>query len=105
MDVNVRGDKRELGIKKRRKDFHTQEALVLLAQLGHNALVWFKRWFLGGTAAAKLEVERSVKDVMTMPTEVRVERRGAKVRLKLLPLHPWAKAVAKSVRARFPRSG
>jgi hypothetical protein len=106
MEVDIRGDKRGLGIEKRRKkSFHAQEALVLLAQLAHNLIVWFKEWFLGGTAAAKLGVERLVRDVMAMPAEVRVRKRGKKVRLKLPELHPWAKAVAQGVKARFPRHG
>jgi len=84
MEVDIRGDKRGLGIEKRRKkNFWAQEALVLLAQLSHNLLVWFKRWFLGGTEAAKLGVERLVREVMRMPGEVRIGRRGRKVRLKL----------------------
>jgi hypothetical protein len=37
MEVDIRGDKRGLGIEKRRKkSFLAQEALVLLAQLSHN---------------------------------------------------------------------
>lgn len=108
MEADIKGDKRGLGIEKRRKkNFHAQEALVLLAQLSHNLLMWFKRWFLEGTAAAakQLGVERLVRDVMAMPAEVRVGRRGRKVRLKLPSLHPWAKAVAEGVGVRFPRNG
>jgi hypothetical protein len=82
MEVDIRGDKRGLGIEKRRKkSFHAQEALVLLAQLSHNLLIFFKRWFLGGTKAKKLGVERLVREVMRMPGEVRLARRGKKVRL------------------------
>jgi len=33
METDIKGDKRGLGIEKRKKSFHTQEALVLLAQL------------------------------------------------------------------------
>jgi hypothetical protein len=106
MEVDIKGDKRGLGIEKRRKkSFWAQEALVLLAQLSHNLIVWFKRWFLEGTAAAKLGVERLVRDVMRMPAEVRVGSRSKKVRLKLPPLHPWAKAVAQGLGARSPRNG
>jgi Transposase DDE domain group 1 len=106
MEVNIKGDKRGLGIEKRRKkSFHAQEAVVLLAQLSHNLLVWFMRWFLAGTKAQKLGVERLVREVMRMPGEVRVTRRGRKVRLKLPHLHPWAKAVAEGIGERFPRNG
>ena len=85
----MEGDKRGLGIEKRRKkNFWAQEALVLLAQLAHNLLVWFKRWFLEGTNAMKLGVERLVREVMTMPAEVRVGRRSKKLRLKLPTIHP-----------------
>jgi hypothetical protein len=39
METDIKGDKRGLGIEKRRKkSFHAQEALVLLAQLSHNLL-------------------------------------------------------------------
>jgi len=79
MDVDTRADKRELGIEKRRKEsFHAQEALMLLAQLAHNMVIFFKRWFLGGTKAEKLGMERSVRKLMRMPAEVRVGRRGRK---------------------------
>lgn len=107
MEVDIKGDKRGLGIEKRRKkSFHAQEALVLLAQLAHNLIVWFKRWFLlEGTAVAKLGMERLVREVMAIPAEVRVRKRGMKVRLKLPTLHPWAKAVAQGVKARSPRNG
>lgn len=106
MEADIKGDKRGLGIEKRRKrNFWAQEALVLLAQLAHNLLVWFKRRFLAGTAAAKLGVERLVRDVMAMPGEVRVGRRARKVRLRLPAPHPWASAVAEGVAARFPRKG
>lgn len=106
MEVDIRGDKRGLGIEKRRKkSFHAQEALVLLAQLAHNLLIFFERWFLGGTKAKKLGVERLVREVMRMPAEVRIGRRGKKVRLKLPHLHPWARAVAEGISLRFPRNG
>jgi hypothetical protein len=106
MEVDIRGDKRGLGIEKRRKkSFHAQEALVLLAQLAHNLLIFFERWFLGGTKAQKLGVERLVREVMRMPAEVRLGRRGRKVRLKSPHHHPWAKAVAEGISLRFPRNG
>jgi hypothetical protein len=106
MEADIKGDKRGLGIEKRRKkSFFAQEALVLLAQLAHNLLAWFKRWFLGGTAAAKLGAERLVRDVLAIPGQVRVGRRGTKVRLKLPALHPGAKAVAQGIGARCPRNG
>jgi hypothetical protein len=106
MEVDIKGDKRGLGIEKRRKkNFHAQEALVLLAQLAHNLIVWFKRWFLEGTAAAKLGMERLVREVMAMPAEARMGRRSKKLRLKLPELHPWAKAVAQGLRARSPHGG
>ena len=107
MEVDIKGDKRGLGIEKRRKkSFWAQEALVLLAQLAHNLLTWFKkRWFLAGTAAAKLGMERLVREVMAMPAEVRVGRRGRKVRLKLPTLHPWAKAVAEGLGLRCHHDG
>jgi Transposase DDE domain group 1 len=106
MEVDIKGDKRGLGIEKRRKkSFHAQEALVLLAQLAHNLLIWFKRRFLAQTAAAKLGVKRMVREVMAMPGEVWVGRRGMKVRLKLPTLHPWAKAVAEGLRTNSPPNG
>jgi hypothetical protein len=70
-----------------------------LAQLSHNLIVWFKRWFLEGTAAAKLGVERLVRDVFAMAAQVRVGRLTGMVRLKLPYLHPWAKAVAEGIEA------
>lgn len=67
MEVDIKGDKRGLGIEKRRKkSFHAQEALVLLAQLSDNLIVYFKRWFLRGRGAEKLGVERLVREVLAM---------------------------------------
>ncbi len=105
MESDIKGDKRGLGIEKRRKkSFFAQEAVVLLSQLAHNLLVWFKRHFLGGTAAQKLGVERLVREVMAMPGQARVGRRG-RVRLRLARQHPWAGAVAEGIAARHPPSG
>jgi hypothetical protein len=106
MEADIKGEKRGLGIEKRRKkSFLAQEAVVLLAQLAHNLLAWFKRWFLAGTAASGLGVERLVREVLAMPGEVRTGRWRTKVRLKLPPLHPWARAVAEGISARFPHDG
>ena len=105
-ESDIKGDKRGLGIEKRRKkSFWGQEALVLLAQLAHNLLAWFKRRFLAGTAACGLGTERLVREVLAMPGEVRTGGWRTKVRLKLPTLHPWARAVAEGVRARFPHDG
>ena len=106
MEADIKGDKRGLGMEKRRKkSFFAQEAVVLLCQLAHNLLVWFERHFLGGTKAEGLGMERLVREVMAMPAQVRVSRRGRKVRLRLPLLHPWAGAVAAGVASRFPRRG
>lgn len=106
MEVDIKGDKRGLGIEKRRKkSFHAQEALVLLAQLSHNLIVWFKGWFLASTKAGGLGMERLVREVLAMPAQVWTGRYSKKVRVELPTLHPWAKAVAKGIRARFPRNG
>lgn len=105
-EADIKGDKRGLGIEKRRKkSFFAQEALVLLAQLAHNLVAWFKRRFLAGTAAGGLGTERLVREVLAMPGEVRSGGWRAKVRLNLPTLHPWARAVAQGVRARFPHNG
>jgi hypothetical protein len=59
---------------------------------------------LEGTAAAKLGVERLVREVLAMVAEVRVGKISGKVRLKL-PYHPWAKAVASGIETHYPRNG
>ena len=106
MESDIKGDKRGLGIEERRKkNFHAQEALALLAQLAHNVLAWFKGWFLRGTKAAELGQERMVRDVLAMPAEVRRGRFSGALRLRLPHLHPWAKAVAAGTRARSIRDG
>jgi hypothetical protein len=106
IEADIKGDERGLGIEKRRKkSFFAQEALVLLSQLAHNLLLWFERRFLGGTKAERLGIERLVREVMAMPAQVRLGRRGRKVRLRLPRLHPWASAVAEGVGARSPRTG
>jgi hypothetical protein len=107
MEVDIKGDKRGLGIENRRKKgFFAQEAVALLAQLSHNLLAYFKGWLLGGTDAAKLGVERLFREVLAIPAEARMgRRRGAKLLLKLLELHPWAEALARGTQTRFPPSG
>jgi hypothetical protein len=106
MEVDIRGDKRGLHLEGwRKKRFYAQEALVLLAQLAHNLLVWYKRWFLSGTKAAGLGVERLLEEVLAMPAQIRVGRWRARVRLLLPTLHPWASAVAKGIGAHYPPSG
>jgi len=108
MEADIKGDKRGLGIEKRRKrSFHAQEALVLLAQLAHNLIAHFKRWFLGGSGAQKLGVERLLREILALPAEARVGKRGRGRRLlvKLPELHPWAEALAHGVEARFPPGG
>jgi hypothetical protein len=105
IESDIKGDKRGLGLEKRRKkSFPAQEAVVLLCQLAHNLLVWFERHFLGGTKAEGLGMERLVREVMAMPAQARVGRRGRRVRLRLPYLHPWASAVAEGVAARYPRN-
>ncbi len=79
---------------------------MLLAQLCHNLLAYFKEWLLGATdASRKLGVERLVREVMAMPAEVRMRRRGNKLLLKVPEPHPWAEALASGIGARFPPSG
>jgi hypothetical protein len=106
MESDIKGDKRGLGIEQRRKkSFFAQEALVLLAQLAHNLIAWFKRWMLGGTEAEKLGAQRLVREVLAMPAEARVGRRGSRLSLKVPQLHPWARALLRGTEARFPPSG
>jgi hypothetical protein len=106
MEVDIKEDKRGLGIEHRRKkSFFAQEALALLAQLSHNLLAYFKEWLLGGTDAEKLGVERLVREVLAMPAQARMGRRGSTLSLKVPELHPWAEALAHGVGARFPPSG
>jgi hypothetical protein len=106
MESDIKGDKRGLGIEQRRKkSFHAQEALALLAQLSHNLIAYFKEWLLGGTRAQKLGAERVVREVLAMPAQARTARRGSKLLLKVPDLHPWAKALASGARARFPPGG
>lgn len=45
----------------------------MLAQLAHNLLVWFKRWFLWGTKVAGPR-RRLVDMVLAIPAQVRMER-------------------------------
>jgi hypothetical protein len=75
-----------------------------LAQLAHNLGVRFKRWFLAGTKAGELGMERLVREVMAMPGQVKVRRRGSRkmIHLKLSALNVWAKAVAKGIKGRYP---
>jgi Transposase DDE domain group 1 len=106
MEVDIKGDKRGLGIENRRKkSFYAQEALALLVQLSHNLLAYFKGWLLSGTEAEKLGAERLVREVLAMPAEARMARRGSTLSLKVGELHPWARALASGVGARFPPSG
>ena len=60
---------------------------------------------LGGTEAEKLGAQRLVREVLAMPAEARVGRRGSRLSLKVPQLHPWARALVRGTEARFPPSG
>lgn len=71
MEMQIKGDKQALGlVKQRQKRLYTQEAMILLAQLTHNLLVWSRNWFLAATKAAKVSTERSVKQALRTSGEV-----------------------------------
>jgi hypothetical protein len=46
-----------------------------------------------------------VREVLAMPAQARMARRGTKLSLKVPELHPWAEALARGVGARFPPNG
>jgi len=105
MEVQIKGDKHGLGLAKRRKKrFYAQEALILLAQLAHNLLVWFQDYFLTGTKAAKLGTERLVKQVLNIPGQIHW-RWKKKVKLVINTHHPWANAFLQGVKNKFSLSG
>ena len=78
---------------------------LFLGMTGPFLIVYFKRRFLEGTAAAKLRVERLVRELLAMMAEVRVGKMSGKVRLKLPDHHRWAKAVAAGIEKHYPRNG
>ncbi len=94
VETQNKGDKLGLGLAKRNKHkFVAQEILVLLAQLGHNWVIWTRN------ALAKTEpgfaqygIYRMVRDVFRIPGYVGVDASG-KVQIVLSDIHPLAKNV------------
>lgn len=93
-EVDIREDKQGLLLTHRRKrDWRTQEMLLLLNDLAHNFLSMFRRKVLVGTPIADSGPYRLIRDVLTIPGSALIEDDHL-VELRLADSHPLAQLLA-----------
>ncbi len=77
VEIGIKESKQGIGITKRnKKRFAAQAMVMLLGQLAHNMVVWFKRWLMNAAETPQLNrlgVPRLVRDVFTMSGKIEVD--------------------------------
>ena len=77
VEIEIKESKQGIGITKRnKKRFAAQAMVMLLGQLAHNMVVWFKRWLMNAAETPQLNrlgVPRLVRDVFTMSGKIEVD--------------------------------
>jgi hypothetical protein len=97
-EAEIKEDKKGLDLERRRKrNFQGQEALILLAQLAHNILIWAKEWFFWGMKIAGFGIVRLREKVLKLPGEVEIKGKRLK-KFFLKESHPFAAAVLAGAR-------
>lgn len=93
-ETQNKGDKQGLGLAKRNKhSFAAQEMLVLLAQLGHDWVIWSRNALVPhAPALARYGIQRMVRDVFRIPGSIRFDAVG-KVQITFSDHHPLARSV------------
>ncbi len=103
VEIEIKESKQGLGITKRnKKRFAAQAMVMLLGQLAHNLVVWFKRWLMEAAEPAKLKrygVPRLVRDVLTISGLVEVGEARAVTRITLNKAAPVARHCLKALQA------
>ena len=107
VEIEIKESKQGLGITKRnKKRFAAQAMVMLLGQLAHNLVVWFKRWLMEAAETAKLKrygVPRLVRDVLTISGRVEIGKAHAVTRITLNKAAPLARHCLKALQALLKR--
>lgn len=107
VEIEIKESKQGLGITKRnKKRFAAQAMVMLLGQLAHNLVVWFKRWLMTAEGTAKLKrygVPRLVRDVLTISGMVEIGAAQSVTRITLNKVAPLARHCLKALRALLKR--
>lgn len=107
VEIEIKESKQGLGITKRnKKRFAAQAIVMLLGQLAHNLVVWFKRWLLEAAETVKLKrygVPRLVRDVLTISGMVQVGEAQSVTRITLNRAAPLARPCLKALQALLKR--
>lgn len=107
VEIEIKESKQGLGITKRnKKRFAAQAMVMLLGQLAHNLVVWFKRWLLEAAETVKLKrygVPRLVRDVLTISGMVQVGEAQSVTRITLNRAAPLARHCLKALQALLKR--
>lgn len=83
-----------------------QAMVMLLGQLAHNLVVWFKRWLMEAAETAKLKrygVPRLVRDILTISGMVEVGEARVITRITLNKAAPLARHCLKALQALLKR--
>jgi hypothetical protein len=107
VEIEIKESKQGLGITQRnKKRFAAQAMLMLLGQLAHNLVVWFKRWLIEAAETPKLKrygVPRLVRDILTISGMVEVGEAQAVMRITLNKAAPLARHCLKALQALLKR--
>lgn len=107
VEIEIKESKQGLGITKRnKKRFAAQAMVMLLGQLAHNLVVWFKRWLMEAVETPKLKrygVPRLVRDVLTISGMVEVSEARVVTRITLNKAAPLARHCLKALQALLKR--
>lgn len=107
VEIEIKESKQGLGITKRnKKRFAAQAMVLLLGQLAHNLVVWFKRWLMEAAETPKLTrygVPRLVRDVMTISGMVEVGAAQSVTRITLNKAASLARHCLKALQALLKR--
>lgn len=103
-ETQNKSDKQGLGLAKRNKHkFAAQEMLVLLAQLGHNLVIWTRNALASTTPALrKYGIRRMVRDVFRIPGSIHFDAVG-NVQITFSDNHPLARGVLRGFTNWLPR--
>ena len=103
VEIEIKESKQGLGITNRnKKRFAAQAMVMLLGQLAHNLVVWFKRWLMEAAQTAKLKrygVPRLVRDVLSISGMVEIGEAQSVTRITLNKSAPLARHCLKAWQA------
>jgi len=93
IENEIKADKGGLLLPRRRKkQLHAQEALVLLTDLAHNILAWTRRFWAVEPDIGDVGLYCIINDILTIPGKLLFHDRQL-VKLRLKATHPLAKPV------------